>query len=186
MTEEFRPLIRFVSRRRSQFSSFSTSESPFLTTTITPEFEDLRDPEQPIERSTTIAHETNWNTFLTQHVETNDDKAASVGFFDSIFISDANGETQLRVAAIALWIVTFLVVVLAIGWLLKLKKTNFRLILLHILLYEFFYLFYILLSMINVALDFRLNVYLCDLANYGKIDDSSVPIVRLHSNAFSV
>ena len=169
MSQEFQPLVRFVSRRRTQFSSSTTSESFFLTTTVIPALQDLLDPEEPTERSTIIkAHETNSNSFIAHDVETDETKAGPLGFFDSVFTTESTDGTSVRVEAITLWVLTFVLVLLAIGWLFKLTKTNFRLILTHILWYELFYLLYILLSMINVALDFRLNLYLCDLANYGK------------------
>jgi hypothetical protein len=48
------------------------------------------------------------------------------------------------------------------------KTIGIRRFFIHIFLCEFCYLIYILLSMINVGLDFQLNSFFCDIAKYGE------------------
>ena len=165
MSSEIRPVIRFASKKRS-------TNLPTSTTTILHEIKHWTDPIEPTVK-TTFAEKLK-NRITTgpfQPFQRNEKSTTQLGFFDSMFTSEETEELYLRIGAIILWIFAFISLLLAIGFLIKSKKSEFRMILIHILFYEFFYLSYILFSMINVAMDYRLNPMLCDFANYGKIEN---------------
>ena len=158
MSSEFQPLVRFVSKYR--LKTFTTSiVGNFLSST--PIEENPTDPDWP----TTSTRSTVLST-LSLKMNTTE---IPIGFFDSLFLNETTDETYMKVMTIFLWIIAFLCLPIAIKSLLKAGLKSSRMILIHVLLCEFTYLFYILLSMINVAMNFRLNLHLCDIANYGKL-----------------
>ena len=104
----------------------------------------------------------------------NNNETSRKGFYDSLFSPQTEDDVYIKVAIICLWIIAILCIIPTIITLFipsrnkQTKKTGVKMIFFHIFLCEFFYLIYILLSMINVALNFQLNAVLCDIANYGK------------------
>ena len=95
------------------------------------------------------------------------------GFFDSLFDAETADEVYLKVTVICLWVIVFLLLLFTlISFLWSSSRSTEKMIRFHIYVCEFFYLIYILLSMINVASDFQLNSCLCNIANHGMYIDS--------------
>jgi hypothetical protein len=118
--------------------------------------------------------------FTQQHIpglvfdrdENNDSPPKAEGFLDSLFHTETADETYFKVAIICLWAIAFLLILFTLlNFLLSTERTSAKMIRFHIYLYEWFYLIYILLSMINVSMNFQLQSNLCDLANNGTCTD---------------
>ncbi|CAF1142415.1 unnamed protein product [Adineta ricciae] len=103
------------------------------------------------------------------------------GFYDSIFSPQTAEDIYLETAVLCLWTIAMICVIptfitMFIPSKNKSKGTmGVKMIFFHIFLCEFFYLIYILLSMINTAQKFQLNTVMCDFANYGMY--VTVPVV---------
>lgn len=101
------------------------------------------------------------------------------GFYDTLFSPENENEVYLQTALICLWVIALLCIIpTIIITLAPTKKKKFEgkkksetsssnMIFFHVFLCELCYLTYVLLAMINVAKDFRLGSFLCDVANYG-------------------
>ncbi len=104
----------------------------------------------------------------------NDSETSRKGFYDSLFSPQTEDDVYIKVTVICLWVIAILCIIPTIITLFiparnkQMKTAGVKMIFFHIFLCEFFYLIYILLSMINVAQDFQLNAVLCDIANYGE------------------
>ena len=110
--------------------------------------------------------------FILGTDEDNGNTPIAEGFLDSLFDTQTPDETYFKVLVICLWIIAFLLILFTLpNFLLPGRRTNTKLIHFHIYLCELFYLIYILLSMINVGMNFQLRSTLCDLANYGACTD---------------
>jgi hypothetical protein len=111
--------------------------------------------------------------FIPDRFSFNDNSTYPKGFYDSLFSPQTENDIYLKVAIIALWVIAMLCVIATIITMFvpatknRNKPINTRMIFFHIFLCEFFYLIYILLSMINVGLDFQLNSFWCNIAKYG-------------------
>jgi hypothetical protein len=107
-------------------------------------------------------------------LRSDDDPTISKGFFDSLFYTQTTSDVLLKIAIICLWIIAVLCIISTIisifrGIFIRGEQTtSIRRFYIHIFLCEFCYLIYILLSMINVALNFRLNSFFCNIGKYGK------------------
>ena len=102
-----------------------------------------------------------------------DNSTIPKGFYDSLFSPQTENDVYLKVTIICLWIIAILCIISTIITMFismgsnKTKTFGVRMIFFHIFLCEFCYLIYILLSMINVGLNFKLNRFWCDIAKYG-------------------
>lgn len=111
--------------------------------------------------------------YMPNPFSSNDNQTSPKGFYDSIFSAETEQDVYFKVAIICLWIVAMLFIIPTIITTVipvskyHIRPTGVKMIFLHILLCEFFYLVYIFLSMINVALDFQLASIFCRFANYG-------------------
>ncbi|CAF3643525.1 unnamed protein product [Rotaria socialis] len=103
----------------------------------------------------------------------NDNKTFAKGFYDSVFSAETENDVYFKVAIMCLWIIAILCIIPTIITICTpVKKYGItangtKMIFLHILICELFYLIYILLSMINVAQNFQLINLFCNFANYG-------------------
>lgn len=94
------------------------------------------------------------------------------GFFDSLFSPQTTNDLYMKVAIICLWIVAVLCILTTIITMFVSIKNNgrknasTRWIFLHVFVCELCYLIYVLLSMINVGLNFQLNAFWCDIGKY--------------------
>lgn len=110
--------------------------------------------------------------FIFGPAEDNGSTPIAEGFFDSLFYTETADETYFKVLIICLWIIAFLVILVTLpNFVLSVNRTTAKMIRFHIYLCELFYLIYILLSMINVEMNFQLQATLCDLANHGTCTD---------------
>jgi hypothetical protein len=107
-------------------------------------------------------------------LQPDDDSTVAKGFFDSLFYPQTANDVYLKTAIICLWVVALLCIISTVitmfrGILIRGEQTTgIRRFYIHLFLCEFCYLIYILLSMINVALDFQLNFFFCNIGKYGK------------------
>jgi len=105
--------------------------------------------------------------------KSNDNSTAPKGFYDSLFSPQTENDIYLKVAIICLWVIAMLCIIVTIITIFisivknRTSANYIKNIFIHIFLCEFCYLIYILLSMINVALDFQLNSFWCYIAKYG-------------------
>lgn len=113
-------------------------------------------------------------SFASNLIPSNDTKTSPKGFYDSLFNPQTEEDTYFKTAVICLWVIAVLCIIPTIITIflpskrIGTKRTHgINMIFFHIFLCEFFYLFYILLSMINVALNFQMARFLCEFANYG-------------------
>lgn len=113
-------------------------------------------------------------TRFKETFSSDDNSTIPKGFFDSLFSPQTADDVYLKTAIICLWTIAMLCIISTIIAMFKgiTKKeertTGIRRFLIHIFLCEFCYLIYILLSMINVALDFKLNFFFCGIGKYGE------------------
>jgi len=119
-------------------------------------------------------------TWVKDALPSDDNSTIPKGFFDSLFYPQTVNDVYLKVAIICLWVVAMLSIISTIITMFKGiipskegtrsedKTIGIRRFFIHIFLCEFCYLIYILLSMINVGLDFQLNSFFCDIAKYGE------------------
>ncbi|CAF2039516.1 unnamed protein product [Rotaria magnacalcarata] len=102
-----------------------------------------------------------------------DNKTFAKGFYDSVFSAETENDIYFKVATMCLWIIAILCIIPTIITICTpvkkygIKACGTKMIFLHILICELFYLIYILLSMINVAQNFQLINLFCNFANYG-------------------
>ncbi|CAF0845660.1 unnamed protein product [Adineta ricciae] len=103
------------------------------------------------------------------------------GFYDSIFSPQTAEDIYLETAVLCLWTIAMICIIptFITMFMPSKNKSNgtmgVKMVFFHIFLCEFFYLIYILLSMINTAQQFQLNSVMCDFANYGMY--VTVPVV---------
>lgn len=99
------------------------------------------------------------------------------GFLDSLFSPQTVNELYMKVTIICLWTVAlFCLLTTIITMFVSMKnnraKTNekknssTRWIFFHVFFCELCYLIYVLLSMINVGLNYQLNAFWCDIGKY--------------------
>ena len=111
---------------------------------------------------------------IGEKLGSDDNSTTPKGFFDSLFYHKAADDVYLKTVIICLWVVAMLCIISTIitmfrGILIRGEQTKgIRRFYIHIFLCEFCYLIYILLSMINVALDLRLNFFFCNIGKYGE------------------
>lgn len=113
-------------------------------------------------------------SMIPERFQTKNENVTSVkGFFDSLFSPETEIDVYFKVAIICLWVIAMLFVLVTIITIFityrrsQTKINVIKMIFFHIFLAEFFYLIYILLSMINVAMNFQLNHIWCNIAEYG-------------------
>ncbi len=129
----------------------------------------------------TLSEQIHIGTFINKIIDgikgmlrSDDNSTISIGFFDSLFYPQTTNDVYLKTAIICLWVIAMLciistIIMMFIGFFIQKKQaTGIRRFFIHILLCEFCYLIYILLSMINVALDFRLHFLFCNIGKYGE------------------
>lgn len=94
------------------------------------------------------------------------------GFFDSLFAPETVNDVYFKVAIMCIWGIAMLCILTTIITMFIPVSTNkkgtmgVKMLFLHIFLCELCYLIYIMLSMINVGLDFQLGSFWCDVAEY--------------------
>ncbi|CAF1097788.1 unnamed protein product [Adineta steineri] len=110
-----------------------------------------------------------------------DNKTYPKGFYDSLFSPETENDVYLQTALICLWVIALLcliptIIVIFLPAKKKRGSTSTNMIFFHIFLCELCYLTYILLAMINVAKDFHMASFFCDIANYGMY--VTIPIMQ--------
>lgn len=178
MSFDSRPSFRLSAKNKFQKLVSSNRSSSFRERLISNEtYEALSDKSRNLTR--TVLDKTGLDavinktkSFLPSNPFSNQNVNSSKGFFDALFSPQTVDDFYLKVAIICLWIVaTFCVIATIVTMFLSTRSKNkknstTRWVFFHIFLCELCYLIYILLSMINVGLNFRLNSFWCDIGKY--------------------
>lgn len=100
------------------------------------------------------------------------------GFYDQLFSPETENDVYLQTVVICLWAIALLVIIPTIIFVFlpgkkpagqsRAPSRTINMIFFHVFLCELCYLIYVLLAMVNVAQEFRLVSFFCDIANYGK------------------
>ena len=178
MSFDSRPSFRLSAKNKFQKLVSSNRTSSFRERLISNEtYEALSDKSRNLTK--TVFDKTGLDavinktkSFLPSNPFSNKSINSSKGFFDALFSPQTVDDLYLKVAIICLWVVAiFCVITTIITMFVSIRSKNkknsvTRWVFFHIFLCELCYLIYILLSMINVGLDFHLNSFWCDIGKY--------------------
>jgi hypothetical protein len=179
MSSDSRPSFRTYSKNKFKQIFKSNNTLPFHARIISNEtfdkirgkYDNYTDTAKDLKNF--LKNKTIEKGFLPGIFKSNDNSTSSKGFYDSLFSPQTENDIYLKVTIICLWVIAMLCIIVTIITMLipiskaRINTNNVRKIFFHIFLCEFCYLIYILLSMINVALNFQLNSFWCDIAKYG-------------------